>query len=83
MLPGGSGFYDGTQRSPNRWKAANIAVIKLKLGASGRIGASVSITRPNLPILPQPTLHLSTPQKDDAVAEAKRSTDRILWRLDA
>jgi hypothetical protein len=28
---------------PNRWKVANIAVIRLKLGVSGRIGASASI----------------------------------------
>jgi hypothetical protein len=42
---------------------------------------SVYRTRPNLPILPQPTLHLSAPQKDDAVDEAKQSIDRILSRL--
>ena len=30
-------------RRPNRWKIANIAAIRLKLGVSGRIGASVSI----------------------------------------
>ena len=39
---------------------------------------SVYRTRSNLPILPQPTLHPLTSRKDDAVAEAKQSIDRIL-----
>jgi hypothetical protein len=30
---------------------------------------SVYRTRPDIPILPQPTWHISTPRKDDAVAE--------------
>jgi hypothetical protein len=43
---------------------------------------SVYRTRSDLPILPQPTLHILTPRKDDAVAEAKQSIDRILADLD-
>ena len=65
-------------RRPNRWRIANIAVIRLKLGVSGRIGASAYIAHAPLPILPQPTLHPLTSRKDDAVAEAKQSIDRIL-----
>jgi hypothetical protein len=34
--------------------------------------------RPDLPILPQSTLHTLAPRKCDAVTEAKRSIDRIL-----
>ena len=44
---------------------------------------SVYRTRSDLPILPQPTLHTLTPLKDDAVAEAKQSIDRILLNLDS
>jgi hypothetical protein len=33
--------------------------------------------------LPQPTLHTLTARKDDAVAEAKQSIDRILSNLDS
>jgi hypothetical protein len=44
---------------------------------------SVYRTRANLPILPQPTLHTLTARKDDAVAEAKQSIDRILSNLDS
>ena len=40
-------------------------------------------THSDLPILPQPTLHTSTPRKDDAVAEAKQSIDRTLSNLDS
>ena len=44
---------------------------------------SVYRTRSDLPILPQPTLHILTSRKDDAVAEAKQSIDRILSNLDS
>jgi hypothetical protein len=44
---------------------------------------SVYRTRSDLPISPQPTLHTSTSRKDDAVAEAKQSIDRILSNLDS
>jgi len=37
----------------------------------------------DVPILPQPTLHTLTPRKDDAVAEAKQSFDRILSNLNS
>jgi len=43
---------------------------------------SVYRTRSDLPILPQPTLHILTSRKDDAVSEAKQSIDRILSDLD-
>jgi hypothetical protein len=43
---------------------------------------SVYPTRPDLPILPQSTLHTLMPRKDDAVTEARRSIDRILSNLD-
>ena len=43
MSPGASWSMIGFFRSLNRWKAANIGVIRLKLGASGRIGVSVFI----------------------------------------
>jgi hypothetical protein len=39
-------------------------------------------TRPDLPILPRATLHTLTPHKDDAVAAARESIDRILLKLD-
>ena len=42
---------------------------------------SVYRTRPDLPILPQPTLNIAKPQMDDAVAEAKQSIDLVLSRL--
>jgi len=38
-------------------------------------------TRPDLPILTQSTLRTLAPRKSDAVAEAKRTIDRILSRL--
>jgi len=44
---------------------------------------SVYRTRSNLPILPQPTLHTLTARKNDAVAEAKQSIDRILSNLNS
>jgi hypothetical protein len=34
--------------------------------------------RPDLPILPQSILRTLTPRKDDAVAKAKKTIDRIL-----
>jgi hypothetical protein len=40
-------------------------------------------TRSNLPILRQPTLRTLTARKEDAVAEAKQSIDRILFNLDS
>jgi len=40
-------------------------------------------TRPDLPILPQPTLLTSTSRKDDAVAEAKQSIDLTLSNLNS
>jgi hypothetical protein len=43
---------------------------------------SVYPMRPDLPILPQSTLHTLTPRKTDAVTEAKQSIDRILSNLD-
>jgi hypothetical protein len=43
---------------------------------------SVYRTHANVPILPQPNLLISTPRKDDAVAEAKQSIDRTLSTLD-
>ena len=70
-------------RSPNRWKAANIAVIRLKLGVSGRIGALVSIAHAPTYRLVAPTLLTLTPRKDDALAEAKQSIDRTLSNLDS
>jgi hypothetical protein len=45
--------------------------------------ASVYPTRPDLPILPQSTLRTLTPQKDEAVTEAKQSIDRILSNRDS
>ena len=42
---------------------------------------SVYRTRSDIPILPQPTLHTTTPQMGDAVAEAKQSIDLVLSRL--
>jgi hypothetical protein len=44
---------------------------------------SVYRTRADLPILPRPTLRTLTSRKDDAVAEAKQSIDRILSDLDS
>jgi hypothetical protein len=41
----------------------------------------VSVYRTRLPILPQPTLHTTTPREEDAVTEAKQSIDRFLSRL--
>ncbi len=38
-------------------------------------------SRADLPILPRSTLATLTPQKDDAVAEAKRIVDNLLARL--
>ena len=55
---------------------------KIETRASGRC-VSVYRTRANLPILSQPTLHTLTARKDDAVAEAKQSVDRILSNLDS
>jgi len=43
---------------------------------------SVYATRADLPLLSSSTLRTLTPQKDDAVAEAKQSIDRILSRLE-
>jgi hypothetical protein len=43
---------------------------------------SVYPTRPDLPFLPQSTLHTLTPRKVDAVTEAKQSIDRILSKRD-
>ena len=39
---------------------------------------SIYRTHSNIPILPQPTLHISAPLKDDVVAVAKRSIDQVL-----
>jgi hypothetical protein len=39
---------------------------------------SVYRTQSDLPILPQPTFDTLTSRRDDAVAEAKQSIDRIL-----
>jgi len=44
---------------------------------------SVYRTRPELPILPQPTLHVLTTLKDDALVEAKQSIDHVLSNLDS
>jgi hypothetical protein len=43
---------------------------------------SVYATRADLPLLSSSTLRTLTPQKDDAVAEAKQSIDCILSRLE-
>ena len=42
---------------------------------------SVYRTRSDIPILPQPTWHTTTPRMDDAVAEAKQSIDFCLSHL--
>jgi hypothetical protein len=39
---------------------------------------SVYRTRSDIPILPRPTLYTTTPQMDEAVAEAKQSIDLLL-----
>jgi hypothetical protein len=44
---------------------------------------SVYPTRSDLPLLSRSTLRTLTPRKDDAVAEAKKSIDRILSKLDS
>jgi hypothetical protein len=38
-------------------------------------------TRPDLPIMSQSTLSTMAPQKEEAVADAKRCIDRLLSRL--
>ena len=43
--------------------------------------ASVHPTRADLPILPRSTLNTLAPRKEDAVAVAKQSIDRLLERL--
>ncbi len=42
---------------------------------------SVYRTRSDIPILPRPTLYTTTPQMDEAVAEAKQSIDLVLTQL--
>lgn len=44
---------------------------------------SISPTRSNLPILPQSTLHILTPQKDEALADAKHRIDHVLSNFDS
>jgi hypothetical protein len=43
---------------------------------------SVYATRADLPLFSGSTLRTLTPQKEDAVAEAKQSIDRILLRFE-
>lgn len=44
---------------------------------------SVYPTRPDLPLLSRSTLRSLTPRKEDALAEARESIDRILSNLDS
>jgi len=44
---------------------------------------SVHPTRPDLPLLSRSTLRSLTPRKEDALAEARESIDRILSNLDS
>jgi hypothetical protein len=39
-------------------------------------------TRADLPLFSRSTLHTLAPRREDAVAEAKQSIDRVLSRLD-
>ena len=43
---------------------------------------SIYATRADLPLLSSSTLRTLTPQKEDAVAEAKQRIDRILLRFE-
>ena len=85
MLPGvpaGVGFNNADHRSPTDGKLHRGYQIESRREWSNWC-VSVYRTRSNLPILPQPTLHTLTARKDDAVAEAKQSIDRILSNLDS
>ena len=43
---------------------------------------SIYATRADLPLFSSPTLRTLTPQKEDAVAEAKQRIDRMLLRFE-
>ena len=66
-----------TTTEENRYRGYNIVPMR----QWSQWCASVYPTRPDLPILPRSALNTLAPRKEDAVAEAKQSIDRLLERL--
>jgi hypothetical protein len=81
-FPAGVGFNEGTWEA--RMESCQYRGYQIEARREwSNWCVSVYRTRPELPILPQPTLHVLTTLKDDALVEAKQSIDHVLSNLDS